>query len=318
MAWVKRTSLTLLLLSIFATAAFGLQIDLKPRAKVQGEMISLGDVATIRPDSSETRQLAAETLMRAPEPGEKTVLSAETIQSYFFQNHAQMEGCSWGGADRVAVERVGITIDPAAIRHALEQFIHEKQNLLPQAKIRFKNLSLPLPFVLPKGQLQVEVVPSDPDILHSRRFTLIFRVDGRVEKNIAVGAELEAIAPVVVAAGDLRRGRILGPQDVNLVKRDLSSLHDPCFSLKNVIGKKLQRSVRLGRPLHSRDVVAPAVVHRGQMVTITARKGALCITAQGVARQDGAQGAMIKVLNSASRKEILCQVSAPGRVKVEF
>lgn len=318
MTWVKRTSLTLLLLSVFATTAFGLRIDLKPKAKVRGEMITLGDVATIRPDSSEARQLAGQALLRAPDPGERTVLSAEAIRSYFSRNHAQMDRCSWGGAGQVAVERVGITIGPDAIRHYLDQFIHEKQNLLPQAEIRFKNLSLPLPFVLPKGKLRVEVVPSDPGILHSRRFTLIFRVDGRVEKNIAVGAELEAIAPVVVAAGDLRRGRILRPRDVNLAKLDLSTLHDPCFSLKSVIGKKLQRSVRLGRPFHGRDVVAPAVVRRGQLVTITARKGSLCVTARGIARQNGAQGAMIKVLNSTSRKEILCQVSAPGRVKVEF
>ena len=42
------------------------------------------------------------------------------------------------------------------------------------------------------------------------------------------------------------------------------------------------------------------------------------LTAAGEAKQDGRTGEAIRVMNSNSRKEILCQVVAPGLVKVEF
>lgn len=318
MGCFKKIAFIFLLLTVVSTSAFGLEISLKKEADVAGVTTTLGDVAMVRPASSEARVLSARTLFRSPEPGHRNTYTAAEVRSALEQADPELPRCRWAGADQVVVKRSGIAIGPKAIRHILKNFIRRKQAFLPQAQIRFDHLYYPMPFMLPQGKLQVEVIPSDPRILHSHRFTLIFRVDGQVEKNIAVGGELKAIAPVVVAAGDLRRGAILTSHDVNLAKLDLTRLRNPCFNLKDVVGKKLLRSVRLGQPLQHRDVVDPPVVHRGQLVTMVARKGALTITAMGIARQDGAAGAMIHVLNSSSRKEILCKVSAPGKVEVEF
>jgi flagella basal body P-ring formation protein FlgA len=314
----KILPITLVLLAALATTAFGLEIRLKPEAKVRGAMVTLGDIAVIRPSSSAARILADQKLMRSPDPGKRTVLDVATVRSYVTQIPSGLGRCRWTGAKQVKVERVGVTIGPDDIRGYLNAFIREKQAFLPQAEISFKNINLPMPFVLPEGKIDVEVIPSDPRILHSSRFTLIFRVNGQVEKNIAVGGELEAIAPVVVATNDLNRGDIVDPHDVNLVKLDLVNLRDPCLDLKQVLGKKILRPVRQGMPIARNQLVSPPIVRRGQMVTIIAQKGPLRVTAQGISRQNGARGDMVRVQNTSSHKEILCQVSSPGEVKVEF
>lgn len=211
-----------------------------------------------------------------------------------------------------------LTVGPERMRGCLEEFVAGKKGVLPQGTVRFRSLDLPPPFIVPAGDLTCEVVPADPRILPSRRFSLIFRVDGRAVENLSVRGELEAIASVVVASSDLSRGAVLGEKDLNLVERDVTGLRNPSFDPKELIGKKVKRSVRLGEPLDRSAVENPPVVKRGDAVVITASKGGLTVTASGLARQDGEAGETITVRNSSSQKDILCRVSGPGAVHVEF
>jgi flagella basal body P-ring formation protein FlgA len=212
----------------------------------------------------------------------------------------------------------GTVIGPDDIRGYLDAFVRDQRDFLPQAKIRCRADGLPEPFTLPPGRLDVEVIPASPRLLQSHRFTLIFRVDGEAVKNLAVRADIEALARVAVTTGDLRRGTVLTERDINLAEMDLSELRDPCFDLAELIGKELRRSLRRGQPLNQVDVVSPPVVKRGEMVTITAHKGALLITARGEARENGAEGDFIKVRNISSQKDLLCRVAASGQVEMEL
>lgn len=221
------------------------------------------------------------------------------------------------GANRPALKNT-VTITQGAIRQILDDYIAHNKEFMPQGEIRFKRINLPQPFKLPKGNLKVEVIPSDPSIIKSHHFTLLFRVNGRVEKNIAIRGELEAIAPVVVAAGDIRRNAIIEAEDLQLVKFNIKDLRNPTFNMQDVIGMRLKRSVRQGNPIDNRLIDYPPIIHRDEIVTITVRKGALTITARGIARQDAQKGAIIRVRNTSSKKEILCRVIAPGHVQVEI
>lgn len=211
-----------------------------------------------------------------------------------------------------------VMVAPAQVRACLEDYLLNKKAFLPQARIGFRSLELPGPFQVPAGKLSCEVHPSDPQILGSRRFTLIFRVDGQVVRNTALRGELEAIAPVVIAAGELRRGTILAQSDLNLAEMDLAGVRNPCADPAELIGKKLKRTVRLGEAIDRQAVEFPAVISRGDLVTLTARKGALVLSATGVAREDGNAGETIVVRNSASQKDVRARVAGPGTVEVEF
>lgn len=221
------------------------------------------------------------------------------------------------GADKPVQENT-VTVTENMVRQILDNYIARNKEFLPQGEIRFKQIYLPQPFKLPKGDLKVEVIPSDPSIIKSRSFTMLFRINNRVEKNIVIRGELEAIAPVVVATGDLQRNAVIEADDVQLVKFNINDLRNPTFDLQDVIGMRLKRSVRQGNPIDNNLIDYPPIIHRNEVVTITVRKGALTITARGVAREDAKKGATIRVRNTDSEKEILCKVIAPGHVQVEI
>ncbi|BCR06611.1 hypothetical protein DESUT3_36800 [Desulfuromonas versatilis] len=212
----------------------------------------------------------------------------------------------------------GSEVGPAQIEQILRDYLAANRERLPAAKIGIKSFQPPPPFTLPAGQLSHEVIPSDPGILASRRFTILFRVDGRVVQNLPVRAEIEALAPVVVAAHDLGRGIELADSDLRMVEMDLNGLRNPCIDPGELLGKRLKRPLRAGDPLDRTQVEFPPMIRRGEAVSIQVVSGALRITAAGEARQDGREGETIRVRNSSSRKEILCRVLAPGLAQVEF
>lgn len=215
-------------------------------------------------------------------------------------------------------EPVGTSIAPEKVRSVLEAYLKQKKDVLPKADVHFKTLQLPEAFTVPQGRVTYQVVPSDPRILESRSFSLIVRVDGNAVKNISVRGQLEALASVVVAAGDLMRGVPLSLFDLNTLEMDIIGLRNPCFDPQELVGKELKRSVRLGDPIDRRFVDFPPLIKRGDRVSIQIRKGAMLLTAVGEARQDGNEGETIKVRNESSRREILCTVVAPGVVEVEI
>ena len=308
----------ILLLLLICPDASALEIRLKEQAQVRGRMVTLGEIAELSPSDAGTRALAALVLFPAPDPGEQTVVKAKEIARHFARRALGEDEPRWSGADQVTIRREGIVIGPEKIEQILREFLSRNKSLLPQAKVGIKSLNSLRPFVLPPGKLDYEVIPSDPRILGSQRFTLIFRVDGQVEQNLALRVELEALAPVVVAAGDLARGVVLSAQDLNVVEMDLVGLKNPCFDPAELIGQKVKRSMRLGTPVDRSMVDFPPMIRRGDRVTITLRKGGLELNATGEARQDGKEGESIRIRNSSSRKEILCRVIAPGTAEVEF
>lgn len=319
MTLLRTILITILLVLTLEATASALEVQFKKSALVKGDAITLGEVATIIPSSSAAAAaLAGQSLGYSPEPGKRTVLQASEIEQYLVARDPGAGAVTWSGAESVTVVRDAIEIGPADIREYLEAYIERKKDILPDAEIRFRRLDLPQPFYLTTGDLEVEIFPADPAILKSKRFTLIFRVDGRVEKNIAAHGELEAIAPVVIATNDLVRGMVVQPQDVNVARMDIIGLTSPAYSEAEVVGKKLNRSVRQGKPVRREWITTPPLILKGQMVTIVARKDGLVVTARGIARHDAVAGGVAKVINSNSQKEIQGLVSAPGEVTVEL
>lgn len=209
-------------------------------------------------------------------------------------------------------------VKPEQVQEYLEDYLDQQRNKMPQVKLRFRHLRLPKAFSVPAGRLTCEVIPSNPQVLSSSRFSLIFRIDGKAAKNIAVSATLEALAEVAIATSDLRRGAIINEENIKLVEKDLNLLRAPCFDSSELLGQRLKRSLRKGDVFERSAVAFPPMIKRGEIVTITVQKGALTVTAKGMAQQNGSAGDMIRVRNINSHKDLICKVSGPVAVTVEL
>ena len=309
----------LLIIALFlgcATPCSALQITFKQNAEVDGVTVTLGDIAQFDDNSEMARALASQKVTQAPPPGNSISLNSLAIKQYLENTLSLTSEIQWNGAPTVSLTRTGIHIGSTRIQKIIAHYLQQNSANLPNADIRFIPSALPLPFVLPAGELTYEVIPSSPRILGSSRFSIIFRVDNQVAKNMSVRGKIEALAPVVVAVNRLKRGTVLSPSDLTLAIKDLNEVNNPGLDVSSFSGKKLTRNIKAGAVITLPMVATLPIIKRGERVKIVIRSGPLHLSASGIARTDGTHDQMIRVQNINSNKIIHCRVAAPGLVEV--
>lgn len=313
--------ISLLLTLLLWAAAFpchAFDITFRPSATVPGASVTLGQIADFSTNSDLANALAGQTVAPSPDAGQKSVLDTNTIIRNLTRTLTTPEEINWGGAGAVTVEREGVAITPQHVQEVIEAYLAEHAKELPEARCIFTPKDPPLPFMVPLGEVQWEVVPSNPGIIGSNRFALIIRIDNQVIKNFSVRGTLEVLAPVAVAVSNLRRGDIVAENQIKMEPMDLSTLRAACLQADQVIGKTLLRSIKAGSVIDLASIEFPPVVKKGALVKIIARNNGLQLTATGIAKTDGKQDQIIKVKNISSDKEIFCRVTAPGLVEVQI
>jgi len=301
---------------VLCEPVYALQISFKEQAEVTTDYITLGDIVSFDEESALTSSLATKVVVQSPEPGDNLIIDSVSIRDQIMRKTRLSIYTQWTGSPKVTVSRPGQQILPKKLLGAIRSYLQEHKHELPQAEVSFVPRSLPIPFMVSQGKLDIEVIPSNPAILKSTRFSIICRVEGKVEKNFSIQGELRALAPVVIATDSLRRGAILTPGNTKNVVKDLTEHDDPCTDQRLILGKRLKRSVRAQAVINASDVEIPPMIKRGQLVKIIFYQGSLYLTATGVARTDGKLNQIIRVRNASSNKLIQGRVTAPGVVEV--
>jgi flagella basal body P-ring formation protein FlgA len=83
-----------------------------------------------------------------------------------------------------------------------------------------------------------------------------------------------------------------------------------------VIGMAARRPLRAGAAVQARDLSAPMVVKRDEVVSVAFESGGISLTLQGKALKDAAVGDSVQVLNTQSKKVIEAVVAGPGKAVV--
>ncbi|WP_018997904.1 flagellar basal body P-ring formation chaperone FlgA [Hirschia maritima] len=117
---------------------------------------------------------------------------------------------------------------------------------------------------------------------------------------------------------DMKRGDVILADDLVWIappKNRLRPTGTPSTK-DSVVGKELKRSVRAQQSFRLSDAHTPALIRKGDPVTLTYLKGGLRLTVDGKALMDAAQGAPVRVLNNYSKKTIDAVVSGAGEARV--
>lgn len=298
------------------TAAAPLEVTFKQAAEVDGDAITIGDIATLSGESPLADSLAGQIVEQSPDPGRSIALDARTIINRLVRQNASLLSVLWQGAATVNVSRSFVTVSSEQILTAIDDFLEANRHRLPQADIRFIPDSPPLPINLPTGETSWQVIPSSPAIIGSSRFSLIYNVDGRVRKNFSVLGRVEAIAPVVIATKTLKYDEIISDDAVSVEPRDLGQIANPTGVTELVVGSVVKRTIPSGAAIDTTAIEQPPVVRKGELVKIFVTHKRMVLTATGIAKSDGRKDEMIRVQNSSSNKLIYCRVNAPGVVEV--
>ncbi len=313
---MKQLFLILFLVAAMPHTCGALEITFSKSATVEKSIITLGDIATFDETSELVKALSTQIVGQSPPPGETVFLRSFGIKRYLDSTQSLPDNIIWQGSPTVTLRRAGLTIGPDKILHIIKNYIEDNKENLPRADISFIPSSLPIPFTLPVGKLTYDVIPSHPGILGSSRFSMIFKIDDKVVKNMSVRGTVKAIANVVIASQSMPRGSILHRKNLQITKTDISSLRSSNSDISELIGKKLKKHVKAGTAILLSMVEAPPVVRSGERVKIVITSGSMILTATGLAYSDGQINQMIRVQNLRSRKIVYCRVAAPGLVEV--
>lgn len=123
--------------------------------------------------------------------------------------------------------------------------------------------------------------------------------------ELPLEGRIQPLASVPVLARTLQRGDLISAADLDWKTVPPEALSDVSLTdEQQLIGAEARRRLSPGRVLTERDIGAPRLVLRGKPVRVVYVERGLRLTALGTARDDGALGETVRVLNPESRLEI--------------
>ena len=137
--------------------------------------------------------------------------------------------------------------------------------------------------------------------------------------EIPIRARVTLPPMVVVAVRAIGRGDLIRASDVELKPLQpknsaLAVLH----SLKDAVGKEAIRSIAEGQVVPSRNVRAPILVSRGDIVNVVAYSDGIRVKTMARSRQKGSLGELVEIESIVDRKQrhYMARVSGVGQVEV--
>jgi flagella basal body P-ring formation protein FlgA len=130
-----------------------------------------------------------------------------------------------------------------------------------------------------------------------------------------VPVNVEIFKNVVITTEPLSRSHPLEANQLQLKRLDISNLRMGYFTdITQIDGYLLQRTVKSGQVITPYIVKAPALIKRGDWVTIVSGRKGLTVTSSGEALKDGVKGDQIPVKNLRSNTRIRAWVINKGMV----
>jgi len=151
------------------------------------------------------------------------------------------------------------------------------------------------------------------------RLEVAISVNGMVENTVRLSGWVDVFGPVMCAARNLKKGEVINADDLYTARKNISHLStDILRDMDGAVGRIAKHSIRQGTLLKDWMVERRPTLARGDVVTILAESGDLRVTVPGRVLEKGYKGALIRVENVMSRKEIYATVVNGSTVTVDF
>lgn len=294
---------------------------LKSEARVRGRRILLGDVARIEtPDRSLAVRLSAVSLGPAPRGRWARWIAPSEVVEAAERTGVPKQRIRLLGAPRVQVSAIQQRIEPDEILRAAEEVLRALLRDEGETDATWEPLARPAPAIVPAGRSSNELVaalPSGRLKPASAFFRVDVKVDGETAASVPVSFRLHRYRDALVLVRPVARGEPLTPEVLGIRRLDVAGRPSPPFrSPDDVAGLVAARDLRAGTVLGPGDLTKPAVVRKGDLVTVVAVSGHVKITTRGFAQRDGAKDDVIPVRIGAKRTPIFGRVFGTGIVVV--
>lgn len=300
--------LLMLHLSPLVTTAWGAMLTpLNDIRLIDRDTLNLSDIFTDVPSDLD------KALGPAPQPGQDIVLNAHTLLKLAIAYNVNWRPVS--ASDQITLRRDGTLIEPETIKTALISALQTK-GITGSYELSFSSPLAPL--ILGKDvRTDITITRLDYDPTRSA-FTAVFSPAAAPARQIGVSGLVERLIDVPVARRTLARGDLINASDIDtLAIRQKLIKADTITRVSDLIGQSPRRAIAAGKVIGADDVEIPLNVKRGDKIHLIYRLGAMELSAQGRAVQDGRPGDRIRVVNIDSNKPLQGTVTGESRVVID-
>ncbi|MGF1631437.1 MAG: flagellar basal body P-ring formation chaperone FlgA [Kiloniellaceae bacterium] len=285
-------------------------ITLRAGAVVEAEVVRLSDLF----DGISDPALAATPVARAPEPG----VSVEVGARWLFAV-AKAHSLPWqprSRYERIGLRRASHDISAeeieAALRLALaDQGINGEVLLVldnPELRLRLPSDS--------GGGLRVTRLTLDPS---NGRFLaqVVAPPSGEPQARLSITGRAVELTEVPVLRRVVKPGEIIRERDIEWVSVQVNRLtRTTVLDSDTLVGMSPRRAIRAQDVIRSTDLQTPVMVTKNSLVTIRLLTERMELTVQGRALEDGAEGDVVRVMNTKSNTVVNAVVVESGTVVV--
>jgi flagella basal body P-ring formation protein FlgA len=227
-------------------------------------------------------------------------------------------GAQAGGPEKAGPSRVQ-RVSEARLREAFNRYLcaHLRK---PAADVVVSKFKVSGKNEVPAGPLSLQVFQRERGTLVGLvRLGAIMAVGGVPRGEVSMSGWVDVFEPAVCTARPIKRGETLEPQDLFLVRTNISRLQGQVMNeLEQAVGLVAKHNLRENTCLKDWMVEKAPVLDKGDMVTILAQMAGLTVAVKGMALERGYPGETVKVQNIMSHKTIFARVIDGSKVMVEF
>lgn len=295
------------------------QLRVKAAVSVRGMDVRIGDVCEITPANATTAAIAQLRFGPAPTNGyARTITRTDLIQALAAAG-VQLATVTLTGADEATVQGIMVDVSPADLLEAA------RTSLQAQLAVEGGDVELTAPQELryvkaPPGRVSQDLrarVRGTNTGPNSAVVDVEILVDGECFRKVPVTFQLQRYQMVLKTLGTIAKDSPLGPDNVTLVREPLAQSSGMFLDRADQIaGMHAAKNLQPNRLLTLGDIMPPAVIRRGDIVTVVLTKGHVKVTARAMANEDAPLDARISLTNLNSRGILTGIVHGPGLVVI--
>ena len=295
-------------------------LRVKPATTVRGLHVTVGDLCEITPTNAQTLSISQLRFGPAPMNGfSRAVTRADLIQS-LVANGVQLQTVTVSGSDEVLVQGVAIDVPQ---QDMLDAATTSLQALLT---VEGGDVEIEEPrrvryVKAPPGRISQDLrarVRGNKSNLTSAVVDVEIIVDGEVFKTVPLRYKLQRFQQVLKTTGTVAKDQPLGPENIILSREPMAQATGMFLGdMDQVAGMCARRNLRANQRLTLGDIAPPALIHRGDIVTVVLTRGRVKVTAKAIADEDAPLAGRIRLTNMSSRTQLTGTVYGPGLVLID-
>lgn len=285
-------------------------VDLIQSPVVDDHLIKLSDLFTDVGEKGET------IVLEAPAPGQRGTISGYELSQIASEHDLDWERPSY--IRRIYIERTGEQLLLDDVQSMLVDLIKDNGVL---ADIDVKLYGRQADIYLPIGYSLADIEFGDFRLNNRQdRFSVTLNIPtGSPEINeMRLSGSITEVRAVPVFNRMVTPGEIITKADITWQKFPVRRVNrNVTTSTTDMVGQTVRRAVSAGQLIRETDITMPVVISRGSLVSMTFVNGALSLTTQGRALEDGGKGDVIRVMNDKSNQTVEAKVMGPDSVLIQ-